>query len=291
MKKITPIVFIPACLFFANLEASELPDSSFTWTIRSIGWGECHGVSSYMISGDTLIGSKAYKQILVTPDSIFSESNNSYFCAARDSAGLWFFMPGGDSTEYLLYDFNGSMGDTLKINNPWSVGEIDALVISRDSILVKDEYKTRLGIGARQGELWEYWIEDVGSLHGLFYSCHFIFDIGYELSCTYYRGGFISNYGYRDFCGCWTRTSVDPQLNISKLKIYPNPSDGILNLSNQSPEFVSLYFYSAEGRLLDEITLEGKESKQLTSRYSGILIIRIEGPDFRGTQTIQIIKE
>lgn len=271
-------------------KGSELPDSSFIWTIRSIGWGNCNGVSTYKISSDTLIGDRVYKQIFATSDSVFSESDNSYYCSARDSAGYWFFIPEGDSTEYLLYDFNASIGDTVQINNPWSVGEVDGLVISKDSVLIEDVYKTRLGIGARQGELWEYWIEDIGCLSGLFYSCYFIFDQGYELTCTYLHDEFYHNFGYDGLCGCYPRTTIESGETYLRVSIYPNPSNGKINIENPLQIRLTLNFYSMEGKLIDQMVLDGNETKNLTLDYNGNIAVRIEGNEIYTTQIIQMIK-
>lgn len=290
MKRYSALLILFIQFLCTSVIGSELPDSSFIWTIRSVGWGQCDGVHSYMLSQDTLIGIKNYKQILVTPDSVYSESNSSYYCAARDSAGFWYFIPSWDSTEYLLYNFNVSVGEILKLNNPWSVGEVEVHVISKDSILVGDEYKTRLGIGVRPGELWEYWIEDIGCLFGLFYSCHFIFDMGYELSCTYLMGEYYYNFGFHDFCGCWPGTSIENPVNDHQVTIYPNPSPGTFSIKNQSQESSIVSFYSIEGKLIDEIFLGANSSKQISLKYSGIVIARIVGCGLIKNQIIQIIE-
>ena len=289
MKRYTVLIILFQFLFNSVI-GSELPDSSFVWTIRSIDWEQCVDVNSYMLSGDTLIGNKHYKKILVTPDSVYSESNNSYFCAARDSAGFWFFIPSWDSTEYLLYNFNASVGEILEINNPWSVGRAEAHVVSKDSILVNDEYRTRLGIGAQQGEVWEYWIEDVGCSFGLFFSCHFIFDWVQELSCTYLRGEFYYNFGSHDFCGCWPGTLVENQINNQQVSIFPNPSTGTFIIRNQSKEPSIVSFYSIEGKLLDKILLESNSSKQISIEYSGSVIARIVGSGLEIYRIIQIVE-
>ena len=277
-------------LLAVSVLGSELPDSSFIWTVRSISWGQCEAVHTYMVSNDTVIGANIYKKILVTPDSIYSESNSTYFCAARDSAGLWFFIPKGYSAEYLLYDFNASVDDTINLNNPWAVGEVEAYVVSRDSIVVGEKYKTRFGIGYRSGELWEYWIEDIGCLFGPFYSSFFICDIGYELSCIYYEGRFIHNFGFWDICGCWRSTSVEHSFPESQNYIFPNPSNGMLNIINPFNEYVRVSFFSIEGELLREYMLEEYSTKKIAFEYSGVIITRLCGSRKSLQQIIQIIK-
>jgi hypothetical protein len=268
---------------------SELPDSSFIWTIRSIGWGNCQGVNTYMISGDTVIAGKQYKQILHSPDSIYDGSSSMYFCAVRDSANLWFFVPGGDSSEYILYDWNVAVGDTVELNNPWADGKVDALIISKDSVLVEDEYKMRLGIGVRQGELWEYWIEDIGCLSGLFYSSFFIFDIGFELSCTYSNGDFYHNFGYAEFCGCWPKTDVEYWDTDSPILLYPNPSIGSVYVSNNSPKELHISFYKMDGQCMKQMVLFGNESKSVKFETKGLIICRIEGEPNSLAKLIQIL--
>jgi hypothetical protein len=290
MNRIFLIVFLLTHILVSRLNGSELPDSSFIWTISHIEWGTCEGVSTYRISGDTLINNKAYKQIFTTSDSVFSELNSNYFCATRDSAGLWYFIPGWDSTEYLLYDFNVSLGETIRINNPWTFGEVDAYVISKDSILIEDEYKTRIGIGARQGEVWEYWIEDIGCLSGLFYSCFFIFDTGYQLTCTYSQGSFYHNFGFDGFCGCGPGTSIERVSNFAQVSIYPNPSRGIMSINNHSQTPLTICFYSINGRLIDQIKVESYATNTVKVNYLGNMVICVAGDGILDRQIIQVLK-
>ena len=280
-------LIIFSCL---NVRGSGLPDSSFIWTIKYISWGACESVSSYMIKGDTLIEDKVYKQIYTVPDSIYSEESSLYYCAARDSSGKWYFIPGGNSIEYLLYDFNASVGDVIKVNNPWSVGEAEAHVISKDSVLIEGEYKTRIGIGARPGELWEYWIEDIGCESGLFYSCFYIFDIGYRLTCTYKNNDFYSNFGFNEYCGCGPNTLIEEEINDVPISIYPNPSFGTINIQNQKNLSVKIYFYSIDGKRIGFLKLNENAFNQIRFNYKGVIIVRIEGDGIHSTQRISLIE-
>jgi hypothetical protein len=203
---------------------------------------------------------------------------------------LWYFIPDGDSIEYLLYDFNASVGEKITLNNPWAVGEVDAYVTSKDSILIDGAYKSRLGIGARPNEFWEYWIEDVGCLGGLFYSCFFIFDTGFELTCTYLYDEFQYNLGYHEYCGCFKSTSVITKSIGPDVSIFPNPSSGLLSIQNKTEEPVRIYFYSSEGRIIELVELPNNSRKSIEMNHQGAVFVNIVGENINKTQQIQVVK-
>lgn len=113
-----------------------IPTSSFT---------------EYTLNGDTTIASVSYKKI-----SMYS----NYAGALRENNKIIYFVPDTSSNEYVLYDFNLNIGDT--VINPFGgvYCENDTIIIQQvDSILASDGYHRQIHLG-----FYAVWIEGIGSI-------------------------------------------------------------------------------------------------------------------------------
>ena len=152
-------------------------DSSDTWMeVNSCNDFSCFEsfTNRYSIAGDTTIGSfqysKIYKKVKHVKGTVMGEWCDEsinyyeyYFGALRENEKQVFLVPDFSSSEYLAYDFNLSVGDTL----PSPDGNISANPIGRiintiDSVLVFGSYRKRFVIDSR------YVLEGIGASTGLF---------------------------------------------------------------------------------------------------------------------------
>ncbi len=100
--------------------------------------------------GDTLVNGVLYSKVHKT--GYFAKVgggeekwNKVYVGAIReDSSKKVFFIPNSSSVEWLLYDFNLSIGDTLPYMYGMSPG--DHIVNNVDSVLLSDTFHKRYGI-------------------------------------------------------------------------------------------------------------------------------------------------
>jgi hypothetical protein len=131
----------------------------------------------YTIDGDTTIGGLQYAKVYVKykyeEGSVSSQWCNEsvnyyehYFGALRESGKQVLLVLGWlpDSTEYVVYDFNLSIGDTL----PSPDGDLNAdpagrIISAIDSIEILGSYRKRFVINSNK-----YIIEGIGASTGLF---------------------------------------------------------------------------------------------------------------------------
>jgi len=159
------------------------PDSNAVWRVD---WGTSTCLSftlpdaqyQYVITGDTVIGPETYQKIersgictlCCMPPLTVAHPDNRYMGALRQDTLLRhvYYLPSDSTTEYLLYDFSLSLGDTVKgyLSDATFSGCI-AIVDSIDSVLIDGSYRRRImtsGCGAASIIIF---IEGIGSTYGL----------------------------------------------------------------------------------------------------------------------------
>lgn len=244
MRK-TLLIYSSLLTLFAHGQTSAyhpFPDSSAIWNIygsQGCGgfnfdtWGHSYSIT---ISGDTIIGSTAYHKLNVPIEVIFSDGG----C---DTSGTWtipghfvgcirqdtsnkkvFFIPPADTLEQLLYDFNMTVGDTVKgyIERYISPADRDR-VQSIDSVLVGNSYRKRWKINPYYNI---YFIEGVGSTYGLVNPSPGYTSDGpfYDIGCFHQSGQILYP---NNTTTCEIITSVNSiDKFVNEIKIYPNPSNG-----------------------------------------------------------------
>lgn len=155
------------------------PDSSDVWTdVHSCSDFNCFTSETkrYSIDGDTVIGSFQYAKLQVNEkyeEGIAQSqscpvgiSYSSYYAGAvREDGKQIFFKPAG-SPEYLAYDFNLSVGDTVPAPDNVSGFESMRIISSIDSVMVNGLYRKRYWVnpGSNPSEI----IEGIGASTGLF---------------------------------------------------------------------------------------------------------------------------
>jgi Secretion system C-terminal sorting domain len=203
---------------------------------------------NYYTSGDTVFNSLVYKKVFqkgfgtyswmsTLPPSSCSGGYSynyplpNYFL--RSSGKQIYMRQLSDTNEYLLYDFDLSIGDTLPIT--YNNYATDVKVIAIDSIYTPYGYYKRFELTG--STLSPYLIEGIGSTKGLFEAMGSILECGYNLVCfalndsAYYPsiGG-----------GCALTSGIETFENEDTYSIFPNP------VTNS---------FTVETRLTDNFTL------------------------------------
>ena len=152
-------------------------DSSDTWMeMNSCTDFSCFEsfTNRYTIEGDTTIGSFQYSKIHkkvkhekgTDTGQWCTESVNYYeyyLGALRENEKQVFLLPNFSSSEYLAYDFNLSVGDTLPSpDGNLSANPVGRIINAIDSVLAFGSYRKRFIIDSR------YVIEGIGASTGLF---------------------------------------------------------------------------------------------------------------------------
>jgi len=134
----------------------------------------------YYMTGDTLINLNVYKKIFesyVKVDVILwtyptdppTSTNAHYVGALRDDslANMTFFVLPNSNADSLLYDYNLSVGDTVKGLTSTYPSIYTMVVSSVDSVLINGQYRTKWNINNFWGSDSIYIIEGIGSSTGL----------------------------------------------------------------------------------------------------------------------------
>jgi len=246
MKKIT---LLTAGLFLAILSYCQVnypipQDETSEWRIWNSTWDPPSSIvqssdARVFVSGDTIINGKVYSILLASGlttyeyqgiSNSWSFENEFYTFIRTDSARTWIYRNG---QEELLYDFTLQAGDTLPET---SINWGTVVISSIDSVLVDGKYLKRFNIydSINEDLLSTWYIEGIGHEYGLIEPMYMMLDNGNFLECYAENGAPVFN-PQGEPCDLTVLINEwNAQVNL--LKVYPNPSRGIFNISYSSAE-------------------------------------------------------
>jgi hypothetical protein len=148
---------------------------------------------NYYIQGDTTINGFVYKQIFkkgsgvrmwFAPPPALCSGTYSYVdtvptCFLRSINKQMFIRVPTDPAEYLLFDWDLSVGDTLPMT--WNYQQNDVFVAAIDSFYTPYGYRKRFELAGNT--FAQYLLEGIGSNNGLLAPIGTFFDCGYAQVC------------------------------------------------------------------------------------------------------------
>jgi hypothetical protein len=181
----------------------------------------------YSIEKDTTISNKIYSKI---KDTIFY-SDGKYTlstpgCIRQDGKKVYFRPSSLD--ELLIYDFSLQIGNTFSTYSQlYTVTSVDSIIINGNKYLQIQLIDMDDAIAERNDTL--QWIEGIGAKEG------FLYPINAEglLLCFYNNSGLVyqNNKGYE----CKEISAgVKTKNNLAQIRLYPNPSNGFVNIEGIS---------------------------------------------------------
>jgi hypothetical protein len=236
-QKVAWPVFLAAFLFAAGNAFSQV-NSYFTnnpvWQINSACAVPYPFLQNeaylYYANGDTIFNSLVYKKVFKKGQGTFNwmgappagcsgsynytDTLSSYFL--RSSGKQVFLRQSMDTSEYLLYDFNLSVGDILPLT--FNNFATDITVTHIDSIYTLQGYRKRFAL---TGNTWaEYLLEGIGHSKGLVEPLHVPFECGYNLVCFS-----LDDSAYFPSTGpsCDFSVEIISGKNEFKHNVWPNP--------------------------------------------------------------------
>lgn len=141
--------------------------------------------------------------------------------------------------------------------------------------------------------------------HNSCYKFVFLDEYGDGICCAEGNGSFSlttnlgtviasgSNFGSKveTFFKIMNSLSVDDmQENMSNLKLYPNPTNGILNIENKEVLDLSYEVYNILGQLILSEKLNNKQVIDLSAHNAGIYMVKMYDFNQNVTQTFKVIK-
>jgi hypothetical protein len=266
MKKSIPFLLF---ILIANFSSSQiLVDTVNKWNTkinRLPSWTVI--TESIKFEQDTAIDSKTYKKVWRSTDE-FQEIWLPYGFIRETPEKKIYYRTDTSYQEYLLYDFELSVNDTIfstAINsyaNSWHLITIPFIVSSIDSMLIGNEYKKQIHLySIPANEITDQWIEGMGSMHGiLHWNAGLIGGDYYELLCFYEND--TLKYQNPAFDTCYiVYTNIEENPYSIDISVYPNPVTNISTLTikgNIKNEKLKLEIFNITGEIIISERIENK---------------------------------
>ena len=247
------------------------PTDSAQWSVRhTINNPFSQSTVQYKMKGDTLLNGITYHKIYYSLDLVYNSPNQTLHCFVREDTTKKVFVKypassGIDTSEFVLYDFNKEINDTVNLKLYSSTDSAYKFQIlnkfTSSTNIDTREYYQLIGLNVTFCTGFD-WIMGIGSVLSPFYneipmgSCY---DDGYELSCFWYKGTYIRGGTYCDY-----ETGIKERTNSRYYTtVYPNPNDGNMILEYQLSENESgiLVISDITGKQIRAYNLTNKTSK------------------------------
>jgi len=256
------------------------PDSNATWDYVWFDMNLIYNKYAYFINGDTVINLETYNKI-------YTSYNNTitYTGGLRESNKKIYYTQHNWGHEYMLYDFNINIVDTLKVLCDADTFRTRVIVTSIDSVLLPDmTYRKRFNFDAAPP-----WIEGMGSTWNLFQPggmcCTCIWT--WQLVCLTKTDTTL--YSNTQYISCFTIDSEnDLKINSGQIKVYPNPAIDYVTI--ESPLKSTILFSNIQGQLIKSLTTNGnKISVDVSALLSGVYVVEVKTE--KGIEVKKFIKE
>jgi len=280
-----PLLFLVILITTSTLKAQNyMPmaiDSSY-WILSdndncsNISFQTDENITQYYLYGDTVISSIAYKKVSRRTgyksacfDTVTSYSPFVLYAALRDDTlnkkvyAILFQNQNGTpcptNQEFMLYDFDLQVGDSIKTNDWCVLGQNEEISsIGNYSIFSIPNVK-HFFIGTN------VLYEGIGSNLGLF---ELIF-----ISVSGLQQGLI------DYCreGCDLTTSISEKNKLrEQVSVYPNPSYAIFNIAVPTlKDEVQVTIYNLSGQQIKTLFIKDQGIIDLSKQPNGIYFVKV----------------
>lgn len=225
----------------------------------------------YTIDGDTTFNEKIYNKLYVEQGDIVNPKMEAVGGIREEDKRVYYFgqcfLGSETEQEYLLYDFNVQIGDTIMHS---SDGQWKSIVLNIDSIQITDHFRKRFRVD--NGWFYhnpDYIVEGIGSvINGLLGHISDIPICGthyWEHVCYQENGQVL--YQNPTYVDCYAGVNLSSIESFKRFNIsfFPNPFHEYIqvNIPNEEKD-LSLKIYNAQGQLIVE--------KKIIETHSQILI-------------------
>ena len=247
---------------------------------------------SLMISGDTLVDGELYKKVLRKLSSETQYWHGSleydlYGIIKEEESGKVFYKPKEQEIEYLLYDFGMNVNDTAVMywcQNPNCEVHVRIDSIATQHIAGAERRVFYVSSKDMYGDEWHWlntWVEGIGAMEGLLYSCHVVNAGGitlHELLCYHEDGELVwQNPTY--YTCLIDPLSIQDNTEASGLQVYPNPARDRVVIEGM--EAVEVKVYNTSGQMVK--CVRGTNEINVEGLAEGVYLVRIrdkEGGSF-----------
>ena len=257
---------------------------------------------SLMISGDTLVDGELYKKVLRKLSSETQYWHGSleydlYGIIKEEESGKVLYKPKEQEIEYLLYDFGMNVNDTAvmywcQLPNPNCEIHVRIDSIATQHIAGTERKVFYVSSKDMFGDEWHWlntWVEGIGAMEGLLYSCHVVNAGGitlHELLCYHKDGELVWQNPIYNTCLIDNNDGIQDNTVGFSVQVYPNPARDRVVIEGVEPAGVQVY--NALGQLVK--TVRGTNEIDLSGLVEGVYLLRItdaEGKVYTNKITIQ----
>ena len=239
---------------------------------------------SLVISGDTLIDGELYKKVLRKLSSETQYWHGSmeydlYGIIKEEESGKVFYKPKEQEVEYLLYDFGMNVNDTAVMywcQNPNCEVHVRIDSIATQHIAGAERRVFYVSSKDMYGDEWHWlntWVEGIGAMEGLLYSCHVVSAGGitlHELLCYHEDGELVWQNPNYNTC-LIDPESIQDNTEESGLQVYPNPARD--RVVTEGIEVAEVQVYNAQGQMVKKV--RGTNEVDVADLAEGVYLLRI----------------
>jgi len=245
-----------------------------------------HGINSFIMQGDTIINSKAYKK--VNGNSYYEYNFVRYIFEDTLNKKVYYY----DFThqkDSLIYNFNLQVGDTFISMIEWYPTGYDtckSIVTGIDTEYFAGTNRLKINLGYLNRFdgtiIGTYtWYEGIGCLYGVFENPHHYFTTGgnYSEMLCYFEDSTLLYHNSNVLDTCFGSTQIkelQPE-NLFNSYFYNH----VLYVKPAKPVSYTLTVYDIFGRKVKELTAEGDLELNLSSLRNGLYIYSIESSDMQ----------
>lgn len=286
----------------AQETTSILKDNS-EWNIlwQSTGVPTPESVTeSLMVSGDTVVDGVLYKKVLRKLSSETHYWHGSleydlYGIIKEEESGKVFYKPKEQEIEYLLYDFGMNVNDTAVMfwcQNPNCEVHVRIDSIATQHIAGAERRVFYVSSKDMFGDEWHWlntWVEGIGAMEGLLYSCHIVNAGGitlHELLCYHEDGELVWQNSTYNTCLIYP-LSIQDNTEASGLQVYPNPAKDRVVIEGM--EVVEVKVCNTSGQMVK--TVRGTNEIDLSGLVEGFYLLRITDAEGKSHTARVAVKE
>lgn len=236
---LTCALLIATTTLFA--QQHRFADSTAKWNILETFYGFMGGgyiqTVFFEVKGDTVLNNNSYQQISYSK-AIFPLQNNGLFFMRKDTSEKVFGRINADSSDYLLYDFSKTSGDTFSVGNvgnwnPQVKIRVDSTATSFAGVQRKVQYVTALVYGT---EFNDVFVEGIGGINSSFVypgtPFYAIDGEEYSLLCHSDNDTLVyrkPTYNTCSYDTSWVWIGIN-NLTANGISVYPNPATGFIQV-------------------------------------------------------------
>ena len=271
------ISFVCCLVLQANVQAynNTIVNDNSAWAILwEVVCPECPVWTQYVyFDGDSIVGEHTYKKVFSCKDRL--HEHIQYIGLIREQEEKTYYIKVDSEKEYLLYDFSLEEGMTFEYLE-YEEQPTSYYVKHVDFVEINGVQKKRIKLTPQPPYdtfIRATWIENVGSLNGLFYPCGILAPGSLvTLLCHFQNNELI--YKNPEYSECYYDNITSVQTIVTdNCDIFPNPVDDILNISCLNNTILQIKIFDYLGQLI--YNQEYKNTINVSSFSKGLYLLKV----------------